>query len=229
VIGPRIVKFAADGTAKAIPGHNLPFAVIGGFVLWLGWFGFNPGSTTTFDGNLARIAVMTNIAGAAGGLGAIAAIWAYAKKPDVGMTVNGFLAGMVAICTAVDVVDPTGAFIIGLVSGVLVVFSVIFIEQKLKIDDPVGCISVHGVCGAWGTLAYAFFGVEKFSVTVLMAQLIGIGVGFVWAFGTGLVLFLAIKYTIGLRVTREEEEEGLDIGEHGGNAYTSFPEHNLVS
>ena len=110
VIGPRIGKFAPDGTPKAIPGHNLPFAVIGGFILWLGWFGFNPGSTTTFDGNLARIAVMTNIAGAAGGLGAIAAIWTYARKPDVGMTVNGFLAGMVAICTAVDVVTVTGAF-----------------------------------------------------------------------------------------------------------------------
>jgi Amt family ammonium transporter len=229
VIGPRIGKFAPDGTPRAIPGHNLPFAVIGGFVLWLGWFGFNPGSTTTFDGNLARIAVMTNIAGAAGGIGAIAAIWAYMKKPDVGMTVNGFLAGMVAICTAVDVVNATGAFIIGLVAGVLVVFSVIFFERTLKIDDPVGCISVHGVCGAWGTLAYAFFGVEEFSMTVLFAQLIGIGVGFLWAFGTGLVLFLAIKYTIGLRVTEAEEEEGLDIGEHGGEAYTAFPLHNPAS
>jgi Amt family ammonium transporter len=229
VIGPRIGKFAPDGTPKALPGHNLPFAVIGGFILWLGWFGFNPGSTTTFDGNLARIAVMTNIAGAAGGIGAMAAIWAYMKKPDVGMTVNGFLAGMVAICTAVDVVNVTGAFIIGLVAGVLVVFSVIFIERTLKIDDPVGCISVHGVCGAWGTLAYAFFGVDQFSMTVLFAQLIGIGVGFAWAFGTGLVLFLAIKYTIGLRVTEAEEEEGLDIGEHGGEAYTGIPLHNLSS
>ena len=230
VIGPRIGKFTPDGTPRAIPGHNLPFAVIGGFVLWLGWFGFNPGSTTTFDGNLARIAVMTNIAGAAGGLGAMAAIWAYMKKPDVGMTVNGFLAGMVAICTAVDVVTVTGAFMIGLVAGVLVVFSVIFIERTLKIDDPVGCISVHGVCGAWGTLAYAFFGVQKFSMTVLFAQLIGIGVGFVWAFGTGLVLFMAIKHTIGLRVTAAEEEEGLDIGEHGGEAYTGFvPVNHLTS
>ena len=228
VIGPRIGKFAPDGTPRAIPGHNLPFAVIGGFILWLGWFGFNPGSTTTFDGNLARIAVMTNIAGAAGGIGAIIAIWMYVGKPDVGMTVNGFLAGMVAICTAVDVVTPTGAFIIGIVAGVLVVFSVIFIERTLKIDDPVGCISVHGVCGAWGTLAYAFFGVETFSMKVLFAQLIGIGVGFGWAFGTGLVLFLAIKYTIGLRVTEKEEEEGLDIGEHGGAAYTAFPQHNMA-
>ena len=223
VIGPRLGKFAADGTPKAIPGHNLPFAVIGGFLLWLGWFGFNPGSTTTFDGNLARIAVMTNIAGAAGGIAAMATIWMIFKKPDVGMTVNGFLAGMVAICAAVDVVNVWGALLIGVVAGILVVYSVLFIERTLKIDDPVGCISVHGVCGAWGTLAYAFVGVEKFSTTVLMAQLTGIGVGFVWAFGTGMVLFTAIKYTIGLRATKEEESNGLDVSEHGNDAYCGFP------
>ncbi|GBC59174.1 ammonium transporter [Desulfonema ishimotonii] len=231
VIGPRIGKFDAEGNPRAIPGHNLPFAVIGGFILWLGWFGFNPGSTTTFDGNLARIAVMTNIAGAAGGIGAMIAIWTYAKKPDVGMTVNGFLAGMVAICTAVDVVNAIGALIIGLVAGVLVVFSVIFIERKLKIDDPVGCISVHGVCGAWGTLAYAFFGVESFSPTVLLAQLIGIGVAFAWAFGTGMALFLGIKHTVGLRVSAEEEENGLDIEEHGNEAYAGLhidPHHTSI-
>jgi Amt family ammonium transporter len=113
-------------------------------------------------------------------------------------------------------------------SGVLVVASVLFIERTLKIDDPVGCISVHGVCGAWGSLSYAFFGVEAFSLKVLFAQLIGIGVGFVWAFGTGLVLFLAIKHTIGLRVSEKEEEEGLDFGEHGGAAYTAFPQHNMA-
>ncbi|AQV03050.1 ammonium transporter [Desulfococcus multivorans] len=222
VIGPRVGKFDADGTPKAIPGHNLPFAVIGGFILWLGWFGFNPGSTTTFDGNLARIAVMTNIAGAAGGIGAMAAIWFYTQKPDVGMTVNGFLAGMVAVCAAVDVVNVFGALIIGLVAGVLVVFSVIFIERKLKVDDPVGCVSVHGVCGAWGTLAYAVFGVEQFSMTVLAAQLVGIGVAFAWSFGCGMALFLAIKHTVGLRVTAEEEEVGLDIKEHGNEAYSGL-------
>ena len=223
VIGPRIGKFDSNGNPRAIPGHNLPFAVIGGFLLWLGWFGFNPGSTTTFDGNLARIAVMTNIAGAAGGIGAMTAIWMIFKKPDVGMTVNGFLAGLVAICTAVDVVSVYGAAIIGLVAGVLVVFSVLFLERKLKIDDPVGCVSVHGVCGAWGTLAYAFLGVEHFSITVLFAQLIGIVTGFVWAFGTGLILFYAIKHTIGLRASKQEEMEGLDIHEHGNEAYTGLP------
>ncbi len=227
VIGPRIGKFDANGNPKAIPGHNLPFAVIGGFLLWLGWFGFNPGSTTTFDGNLARIAVMTNLAGAAGGLCAMGTIWLIFKKPDVGMTVNGFLAGMVAICTAVDVVGVIDSLIIGGVAGVLVVYSVIYIEKIFKVDDPVGCISVHGVCGAWGTLAYAFFGVETFSFKVLAAQLIGIGTGFVWAFGTGMILFLAIKHTIGLRATREEEIEGLDISEHGNEAYAGFTVDNM--
>ncbi|MBF0209403.1 MAG: ammonium transporter [Desulfamplus sp.] len=222
VVGPRIGKFDANGNPRAIPGHNLPFAVIGGFLLWLGWFGFNPGSTTTFDGNLARIAVMTNIAAAAGGIAAITTVWLKFKKPDVGMTVNGFLAGMVAICSAVDVVNVWGALIIGAVAGVLVIYSVLFIERVLKVDDPVGCISLHGVCGAWGTLAYAFFGVETFSSTVLMAQLIGIAVGFAWAFGTGMVLFLAIKYTMGIRASKEEEIIGLDITEHGNEAYSGF-------
>ncbi|MCJ8499711.1 ammonium transporter [Desulfatitalea alkaliphila] len=222
VLGPRIGKFDAKGRPRAIPGHSLPFAVLGGFILWLGWFGFNPGSTTTFDGMLARIAVMTNIAAAAGALGAVATIWLVARKPDVGMTVNGFLAGLVAICTSVDVVGPTGAFCIGLGGGILVVLSVLFLERVFKIDDPVGAISVHGVCGAWGTMAYAFFGVESFSLTVLAAQAIGVATGFAWAFGTGMALFLGIKYTIGLRVSAEEEVAGLDILEHGNEAYSGF-------
>jgi len=221
-LGPRIGKFDSNGNPRAIPGHNLPFAVIGGFILWLGWFGFNPGSTTTFDGNLARIAVMTNIAGAAGGIAAMMTIWIYTKKPDLGMTVNGFLAGMVAICSAVDKVNAFGALMIGIVAGILVVFSVIFVERKLKVDDPVGAVSVHGVCGAWGTLSYAFFGTETFSMTTLAAQLIGIGVAFAWSFGTGMALFNAIKYTMGLRVSAEEEDSGLDIPEHGNEAYASF-------
>jgi Amt family ammonium transporter len=163
---------------------------------------------------------MTNIAGAAGGIVALFTIWGIFKKPDVGMTVNGFLAGMVAICTAVDCVSVFGALIIGGVAGALVVISVLFIEKTLKVDDPVGCISVHGVCGAWGTMAYAFFGAEAFSLKILAAQAIGVGAGFLWAFGTGLILFMAIKYTIGLRVTEEEEMAGLDISEHGNEAYT---------
>lgn len=223
VIGPRVGKFDSNGNPRAIPGHNLPFAVIGGFLLWLGWFGFNPGSTTTFDGNLARLAVMTNISGAAGGISAMITVWMLFKKPDVGMTVNGFLAGLVAICAAVDVVNVWGSIIIGAVAGVLVIYSVIFIERVLKLDDPVGCISLHGVCGAWGTIAYAIFGVETFSTTVLMAQLIGVAVAFAWAFGTGLILFFTIKHTIGLRVSKEEEIMGLDIAEHGNEAYSGFP------
>jgi|GEM_PF-2374924 len=223
VIGPRIGKFDSNGNPRGIPGHNIPLAVVGGFLFWLGWFGFNSGSTTTFDGNLARIAVMTNIAGATGGISAMIAVWLTFRKPDGGMIVNGFLAGMVAICSAVDVVNVWGSLIIGAVAGVLVVYSVVFMERVLKLDDPVGCISLHGVCGAWGTLAYAFFGVETFSYTVLMAQLIGIAVAFAWSFGTGLILFLGIKHTIGLRVTREQEITGLDISEHGNEAYSGFP------
>jgi Amt family ammonium transporter len=222
MLGPRIGKFGPDGKPRAIHGHNLPLAAIGAFILWFGWFGFNPGSTTTFDGNMARIAVMTNLAGATGALGALATIWLISKTPDASMTINGFLAGMVAICSAVDVVGVGGACAIGIIAGILVVLSVLFIERVLKVDDPVGAVSVHGVCGAWGSLAYAFFGVEQFSITVLLAQLTGIGVAFAWAFGTGLVLFGIIKYTIGLRVSAEEELRGLDIGEHGMEAYAGF-------
>jgi Amt family ammonium transporter len=222
VLGPRMGKYGKDGKPRGIPGHNIPLAALGAFILWFGWFGFNPGSTTTFDGNLARIAVMTNIAGSTGGIGALITIWLITKKPDAAMTINGFLAGMVAICTAVDVVSCAGAFIIGLVAGVLVVLSVIFIDHVLKIDDPVGAVSVHGVCGAWGTIAYAFFGVESFSFKALFAQLIGVGMGFVWAFGTGIILFMAIKKTVGLRVSEEEEWRGLDVDEHGMEAYAGF-------
>ena len=148
VLGSRMGKYGKDGKPRGIPGHNIPLAALGAFILWFGWFGFNPGSTTTFDGNLARIAVMTNIAGATGGLGALIAIWLITKKPDAAMTINGFLAGMVAICAAVDVVSCAGAFAIGSIAGILVVFSVLFIDHVLKIDDPVGAVSVHGVCGA---------------------------------------------------------------------------------
>ncbi|MFP4476205.1 MAG: ammonium transporter [Desulfatibacillaceae bacterium] len=221
-LGARKGKYTAEGKPRAIPGHSIPLAVLGGFLLWLGWFGFNPGSTTTFDGNLARIAVMTNIAAASGAIGALIAIWSITKKPDAAMTVNGFLAGLVAICSPVDAVSAGGALVIGLVAGVLVVVSVIVIDRYLKVDDPVGAVSVHGVCGAWGTLSYAFFGVESFSGGVLMAQILGIVVAFAWAFGTGLILFNAIKFTVGLRVSEEEEYTGLDHSEHGMEAYAGF-------
>ncbi len=226
ILGPRIGKYGPDGKARAFPGHNLPLAALGALILWFGWFGFNPGSTTTFDGNLARIAVMTNIAGATGAIGALLTIWLIIKKPDASMTINGFLAGMVAICTAVDCVTVWGAIAIGLVAGVLVVLSVLFIDNVLKVDDPVGAVSVHGVCGAWGTFAYCFFSTNITDsaafFAAVKAQAIGIGVGFAWAFGTGYVLFTLIKYTIGLRAHRDEELKGLDITEHGSEAYSGF-------
>lgn len=224
VLGPRIGKFGKDGKPRAFPGHNLPLAALGALLLWFGWFGFNPGSTTTFDGNLARIAVMTNIAGATGGIGALITVWILTKKPDASMTINGFLAGMVAICSAVNVIDCAGSFAVGLAAGVLVVLSVFFIENVLKIDDPVGAVSVHGVGGAWGTLAYAFFADlgDKTMGDALVSQLWGIGTGFVWAFGCGMAMFLIIKYTVGLRVHADEELKGLDITEHGAEGYYGF-------
>ncbi len=222
VLGPRIGKYGPDGKPRALPGHNFLMVTLGALILWFGWFGFNPGSTTTFDGHMARIAVITNIAGACGGVVALIYSWLIAGKPDASMTVNGFLAGMVAICTGVNDVTVLGGMAIGGVAGIIVVSSVYFIDRVLKIDDPVGAVSVHGVSGAWGTISYAFFRTGGFDLGVLKAQVIGVGMAFIWAFGTAMVLFLAIKYTMGLRVSREEELRGLDLGEHGLEAYHGF-------
>lgn len=227
VLGPRIGKYGPDGKAKAIPGHNMALGALGVFILWLGWFGFNPGSTTTGNGMVGYIAVTTNLAAAAGALGAMFTAWIILKKPEGSMTLNGALAGLVAITAPCDGVSPMGAIAIGLVGGILVVLSVLFIDKKLKVDDPVGAISVHGVCGAWGTFSCGLFNLESGlfyggGVHQLGVQAIGMLAGFVWAFGCGMVLFLAIKYTIGIRVSAEEEIAGLDVGEHGMEAYSGF-------
>ncbi len=236
VLGPRIGKYGPDGTPRAIPGHNITLAALGVFILWMGWFGFNPGSTTTGNGEIGRIAVTTNLAAAAGAVFAMLTAWIKFKKPDASMALNGALAGLVAITAGCYTVTPVGAILIGIVAGILVVFSVTFIDAKLKIDDPVGAVSVHGVCGLWGTLAVGFFNAEKVlgigeassgifyggSIDQLISQFIGAGVAFVWAFGAGLILFMLIKKTIGLRVSREEELRGLDIDEHGMEAYSGF-------
>ena len=200
----------------------MALAFLGGLILWLGWFGFNPGSTTTAGGDLARIAVTTNLAASAAAIAAMFASWVMAKKPDASMALNGALAGLVAITCPCDAVTPGGAVLIGLVAGVLVVASVLFIDRVLKIDDPVGAVSVHGVCGAWGTLSYALFNIDGFSMAKLGAQLTGIAAGFIWAFGGGLVLFYLIKATVGLRASPEEELRGLDLSEHGMEAYSGF-------
>ena len=227
VIGPRIGKYGKDGKINAIPGHSLTLASLGVFILFLGWFGFNPGSTTTGDGSIARIAVNTTLAGCAGALGSLICAWLKFSKPDVGMTLNGVLAGLVAITSPCATTTPLGSVIIGAIAGVVVFFSVLFFD-RIHIDDPVGAISVHGVCGALGTILAAvlhenvFSGAEYDMVGQLTTQLMGVGTAFVWTFGTAFILFQAIKATVGLRVSPEEELEGLDIAEHGAFAYPDF-------
>ena len=227
VLGPRVGKYSADGKPTAIMGHNLPLAALGVFILWFGWFGFNPGSTTTGDGSIGYIAVTTNLAAAAGAVAAMLTAWLVLGKPDASMALNGALAGLVGITAGCDGVAPLGAIAIGLVAGGLVVLAVLFVDRVLKVDDPVGAVSVHGVCGAWGTLAVGLFNTETGlfyggSVTQLGVQALGVGVAFAWAFGLGLALFVVISKTVGLRVSRDEELRGLDIGEHGMEAYSGF-------
>ncbi len=227
ILGPRVGKYGPDGKPRAIMGHNLPLAALGVFILWFGWFGFNPGSTTTGNGLIGYIAVTTNLAAAAGALTALITSWSVIKKPDISMTLNGALAGLVAITCPCDGVSPFGAIIIGGVAGVLVVLSVLFIDYVLKIDDPVGAVSVHGVNGLWGTLSFGLFAMDGGlfyggGFKLFAVQLLGAATAFAWAFGLGLILFFVLKSTAGLRVSSEEELKGLDIGEHGMEAYSGF-------
>ncbi|MFH1218182.1 MAG: ammonium transporter [Pseudomonadota bacterium] len=221
VLGPRIGKYGKHGEVRAIPGHNIPLAALGVFILWLGWFGFNPGSTTTADKSIAMIFVNTNLAAAAGAILAMITSWVMFKKPDIGMSLNGALAGLVGITAGCANVSPTSSIVIGAVAGILVVISVYTID-RIHVDDPVGAVSVHGVCGAWGTLAAGLFNMGGPTMKIVTTQLIGIGAAFVWSFGTAFILFKAIDMIFGLRVSEEEEMEGLDIGEHGAAAYNDF-------
>lgn len=227
VLGPRIGKYGPDKKPRAIPGHNIPLAALGVFILWFGWFGFNPGSTTVGDGSIGRIAVTTNLSAAAAAITAMFTSWIMFRKPDASMSLNGALAGLVGITAPCATVSPSGAVIIGLISGVLVVLSVVFIDHILKVDDPVGAVSVHGVCGAWGTLACGLFNLDGGlfyggGLHQLGVQLLGMGSAFIWAFGLGLALFYTIRITVGLRTSPEEELKGLDVGEHGMEAYSGF-------
>lgn len=221
VLGPRIGKYGKNGEVKAIPGHNIPLAAVGVFILWLGWFGFNPGSTTAGNTDIAMIFVNTNLAAAAGALTAMITAWFMFRKPDAGMTLNGVLAGLVGITAGCANVSPASSVAIGAIAGVLVVLAVIFLD-RIHIDDPVGAVSVHGVCGAWGTLAAALFNAEGVTAKLVMTQLTGIGAAFVWSFGCAFILFKVLDKTVGLRVSREEEMAGLDVGEHGASAYHDF-------
>jgi Amt family ammonium transporter len=221
VLGPRLGKYGKDGTIRPIMGHNIPLAALGVFILWLGWFGFNPGSTTTADKSIAMIFVNTNLAAAAGAVFAMFVSWIKFGKPEVGMSLNGALAGLVGITAGCANVSPGSAIIIGAVAGIIVVISVLFFD-RIKIDDPVGAVSVHGVCGAWGTLGAGIFNIGGTSAGMIGVQLLGIGACFLWTFPTAFLLFKLIDKTVGLRISREEELEGLDHTEHGGIAYPDF-------
>ncbi len=223
VLGARIGKYDGKKTTP-IPGHNIPLAALGVFILWFGWFGFNPGSTTAVGGgSFAFIAVTTNLSAAAGAIAAMAVSWVWFKKPDPSFALNGALAGLVAITAGCDAIPVHFAALTGLLAGVLVVFSCVFFD-RIRIDDPVGAISVHGVCGAWGTLAVGLFhaDVGLFAgggATQLGIQALGVAAAFLWAFPVSFGIFYAIHATVGLRVSPQEEAEGLDLTEHGIYAY----------
>jgi ammonium transporter, Amt family len=229
VIGPRIGKYSKDGKARAIPGHNLTLGALGVFILWFGWFGFNPGSQLAAAGTdnavaIGHIAVTTNLAAAAGAITAMMVAWVRYKRPALSISLNGALAGLVAITAGCDAVDPIGAVLIGTMAGFILPFAVEFFDKILKVDDPVGAVSVHGISGAFGTLMVGLFSTSEglfygFGPKLLGIQAIGVLTFFVWAFGTGYILFTILKKFKVLRVSKVVEEEGLDVYEHGENAY----------
>ncbi len=213
VLGPRFGKYTKDGVKPILP-HSLPLANIGVFMLFLGWFGFNGGSVLSANPeSVSRVFVTTAMAGFAGGLAAMFTSWIVLKKPDLSMGLNGVLAGLVGITAGADAISPWSAVLVGAIAGAIVVFSVVFFD-KIRIDDPVGAVSVHGICGIWGTLAVGIFGGANF-----VTQLIGTLSISAFAFVASLVLFLILKMTIGVRVDAQEEHEGLDVAEHGSPAY----------
>jgi ammonium transporter, Amt family len=224
LLGPRKGKYV-DGEVKAMPASNMPMAAVGVFLLWFGWFGFNGGSVLNADpGLVSLVLVTTSMAAAAGGFSAAMTSWLHSKKPDLSMSLNGILAGLVGITAGADQMNGLEAIAIGLIAGVVVYFAVIFIDTKLKIDDPVGAVSVHLVCGIWGTLCVGIFGAKGLYSETGFEQLKDQVIGIV-AIGAFTVVFcavvgIALKSTVGIRVSPEEEEEGLDIGEHGMQAYT---------
>lgn len=235
VLGSRIGKFKEDGSPNAIPGHNMGLATIGAFVLWLGWFGFNPGSTMAADVNaISRIVITTNMAAAAGILTSTITSWLLSKKPDLGMTINGCLAGLVAVTAPCAYISPVSSIIIGALAGIFVVLAVMMFD-RIRIDDPVGALSVHLVNGVFGTIAVGLFAQDMFmpgttgnglffggGTKLLMSQLTGVVTVGGFTFLMALGIWLAIKAVMGLRVSRDEEIKGLDIGEHGMEAYSGF-------
>ncbi|MFH1593223.1 MAG: ammonium transporter [Candidatus Omnitrophota bacterium] len=234
VLKPRIGKYNIDGSANAIAGHSIPLASLGVFILWFGWFGFNPGSTLSVgNGSLiARVAINTNLAAAAGGILAMITVWRMFGKPDLSMAMNGALAGLVAVTAPCAYIEPWAAIIIGAIGGVIVVLGVVLLD-KLKIDDPVGAVPVHGLNGIWGTLSIGLFGQKALGVATdglfyggglkqLGIQALGVSAVVVFILLAMGIVFVAIDKIIGLRVTRDEELKGLDIGEHGMESYSGF-------
>jgi Amt family ammonium transporter len=235
LLGPRIGKYT-NGKVKAIPGHNIPLASLGVFILWFGWFGFNPGSSLGVFGDGGRqaslVAVNTNLAAAAGAVAGMATIWLAAGKPDLGMTMNGCLAGLVAITAPCAFVAPWAAVVIGLAGGVIVVLGALLLD-RLRVDDPVGAVPVHGMNGIWGTISLGLFGQKALGLPAdglfhggglrqVGIQALGVLVVAAFVIVSMGAVFLAIRKTIGLRVGRSEELRGLDIGEHGMEAYAGF-------
>lgn len=224
LLGPRIGKFNENGTPNVILGHNMPLAAAGVLILWLGWFGFNGGSVLSADpSETSLVLVTTSLAAAAGGIAAFTFTLFKYKNYDISMFLNGILAGLVGITAGANLMSPTHAIIIGMVAGILVVVSITTLD-KLRLDDPVGAISVHLVCGVWGTLAVGLLG-SKASIGQFFDQLIGIGVVAAFCLLSSFLIFYAIKKTIGLRVSPKEEVQGLDIHEHGVMAYPDFAEN----
>ena len=231
MVGPRLGKFV-KGKVEAIPGHNKTLATLGVMALWFGWFGFNGGSQLAWGGDdtvaATTIVLFTNLSAAAGAVGALVTTWIWYGKPDIVQTLNGALAGLVSITAGAANMDPYGTFFAGLIGGVIVVFAIEFIEKKLKIDDAIGASSVHGVVGVWGTIVIGLWGIDSEGgigifngggYEQLVSQLIGASAYTIWAATFAFIFFWILKKVVGLRVTKEEEIEGLDIAEHGIRAY----------
>ncbi len=230
VLGPRLGKYQENGDSEPIPGHNIPLAALGTFILWFGWFGFNPGSTLTFTSDVGHVAATTNISAACGAVSAMVTTWVVWENPDLSMALNGAIGGLVSITAGCAALSMAGAALTGAVGGVLVVASVYVIDSVLHIDDPVGAISAHGTCGAWGTLAAGLFSVYGGTkglfygggLALFGTQAILVVSVFAYCMIVGFPLFYLIDATIGFRVERDEELRGLDIDEHGMEAYPGF-------
>jgi len=242
VLGPRIGKYGKGGRVNAIPGHNMTSALTGALVLWLGWFGFNPGSTMAAEPvSISHIIVTTNLAAAAGALVATAVAWKFLGKPDIGMTINGMLGGLVGVTASCAFVSMGSSLVIGTIAGAIVVFGVLLLD-KLKLDDPVGALAVHGMGGIFGTIAVGLFAQDTFTpgttgdglffgggFDLLLSQLAGVAAVGAFVFAASMAAWMLIKVIMGVRVTEEEEIEGLDIGEHGNRAYPDFVQTETVA